>query len=112
MIFDWDDANIRHIARHHVSVAEAEFVLLHATIDIGYQVVDCKVSAMPKRIIPAFSSEAEEAQWWFDHRAETSADLLAAVQEGRSGMGSLGRAKKLREEADKQAHQAQATAAR
>jgi hypothetical protein len=55
------------------------------------------------RKIPAFASEAEEAQWWFDHREETARDLIAASQQGRNGEGSLGRhARKLRELAEAQ----------
>jgi hypothetical protein len=48
---------------------------------------------MEKRIIPVFATEAEEAQWWYDHREEIGADMLAAMREGRNGIGSLGRAK-------------------
>jgi hypothetical protein len=57
---------------------------------------------MKTRIIPKFASEAEEAQWWYDHREETAADLIAAVREGRNGIGTLGRAK-LRAEAQAKA---------
>jgi hypothetical protein len=39
--------------------------------------------------IPAFSSEAEEAQWWFDHREELDDEFLAAGSEGRLSQGSL-----------------------
>jgi hypothetical protein len=53
---------------------------------------------MEKRRIPVFQSEAEEAQWWYDHRDEIAADLVAAMHEGRNGIGTLGRAK-LRAEA-------------
>ena len=35
--FEWDESNIGHIALHGVSPAEAEYVLLHATIDVEYQ---------------------------------------------------------------------------
>lgn len=54
---------------------------------------------MENRIIPKFASEAEEAEWWYDHREEIAADMLAAVREGRNGIGTLGRAK-LRAEAE------------
>jgi len=48
--------------------------------------------------VPAFATEAEEAQWWFDHREETGRALVEASQEGRNGEGSLGRrARKLAE---------------
>lgn len=32
--------------------------------------------------LPDFASEAEEAQWWFDHREEHDARLLAAIEDG------------------------------
>lgn len=38
---------------------------------------------MEKRIIPKFSSEAEEAQWWFDNQAELDKDFAQAFAEGR-----------------------------
>jgi hypothetical protein len=48
--------------------------------------------------VPAFATEADEAQWWFDHREETGRALVEAVQQGRNGEGSLGRhARKLAE---------------
>ena len=58
-----------------------------------------KVNSMAEKIIvPAFANEAEEADWWFDHRKETAANLIKASREGRLGPGSLGRrAQKLRE---------------
>jgi predicted DNA binding CopG/RHH family protein len=34
--------------------------------------------------IPRFQSEAEEAQWWFDHREETAKWVEQAVSEGRT----------------------------
>lgn len=35
--FDWDDANLLHIARHNISAREAEDVLLSNPIDMGIQ---------------------------------------------------------------------------
>ena len=35
--FDWDDENRTHIAVHHVTTLEAEYVLEHETADLGYQ---------------------------------------------------------------------------
>jgi uncharacterized DUF497 family protein len=37
-VFDWDDANIAHIARHNITPAEAEAVLLADPYDLDYQV--------------------------------------------------------------------------
>jgi predicted DNA binding CopG/RHH family protein len=34
--------------------------------------------------MPRFASEAEEAQWWFDHREETAGLMEQAVSEGRT----------------------------
>ncbi len=66
---------------------------------------------MEKRMIPQFANEAEEAQWWYDHREEIGADMLAAVREGRNGIGTLGRAK-LRAAAQAEAEAQAATASR
>ena len=53
---------------------------------------------MMNRKIPAFANESEEAQWWFDHRAETATDLVDASRKGQLGPGSVGRrARKLKE---------------
>jgi len=52
--------------------------------------------------MPRFANEAEEAQWWFDHREELGQDLVAAMQ--RNGLGdssAMRRARKLREMIDK-----------
>jgi uncharacterized DUF497 family protein len=38
--FDWDDANIGHIARHRVTPEEAEQVLLNGPVEIDYQVIE------------------------------------------------------------------------
>ncbi len=35
-----------------------------------------------KRIVPAFATEAEEAEWWFQNREIHSKQLLAAVKTG------------------------------
>ena len=35
--FDWDEENLKHIARHGVTPEEVEFVLGRPTLDIGYQ---------------------------------------------------------------------------
>jgi hypothetical protein len=46
---------------------------------------------MESRRIPKFENEAEEAQWWFDHREEISQDIVIASREGRLGEGSRAR---------------------
>ncbi len=66
---------------------------------------------MEKRILPKFANEAEEAQWWYDHRDEIGADLVAAMRQGRNGIGTLGRAK-LRAAAQAEAEAQAATTSR
>lgn len=39
-LFDWDSANIGHIAEHDVTPEEAEAVILGHPLDIGLEVVD------------------------------------------------------------------------
>jgi len=48
--------------------------------------------AMPK--MPKFETEAEEAQWWFDHRDDLSDEFIRRAAEGTLGEGTLGRALK------------------
>jgi hypothetical protein len=49
--------------------------------------------------LPKFADEAEEARWWFEHRAEIGRDVVAASRAGRLGEGSVARrARKLRED--------------
>jgi len=55
---------------------------------------------LPK--MPRFANEAEEAQWWFDHREELSLDFAAAVKNGTLGEGSLGRAARKQKEKEAQ----------
>ncbi len=38
----------------------------------------------PKRIIPAFATEAEEAEWWYQNRNIHGKRLLAAVKNGEA----------------------------
>jgi uncharacterized DUF497 family protein len=39
-LFDWDDANILHMAEHKVTPEEAEEVLLGDSLDVGFDVVN------------------------------------------------------------------------
>jgi predicted DNA binding CopG/RHH family protein len=36
-----------------------------------------------KRVIPAFKSEAEEADWWYNNRARLDKDLVDAAKKGQ-----------------------------
>lgn len=47
-----------------------------------------------KRVVPAFATEAEEAEWWFQNRDIHSKQLLAAVKAGAAQTLTAG---KLRE---------------
>ena len=38
----------------------------------------------PKRVIPAFATEAEEAEWWHKNRNTHGKQLLAAVKNGEA----------------------------
>ena len=38
----------------------------------------------PKHSVPAFMTEAEEAEWWYDNRAKHGKQLLAAVKSGHA----------------------------
>ncbi|HEY3456401.1 MAG TPA: BrnT family toxin [Bryobacteraceae bacterium] len=38
--FDWDDANVGHLARHHVTPEEAEQVILGHPLDLGMQIIE------------------------------------------------------------------------
>ena len=40
MIFDWDEANRKHIARHDVTTAEVEQVLRNEPVDLEEQCID------------------------------------------------------------------------
>ena len=38
--FDWDEANIRHVARHNVLPEEAGQVVLNDPVDLGMEIVE------------------------------------------------------------------------
>jgi uncharacterized DUF497 family protein len=38
--FEWDDANIEHIARHGITPEEAEQAMLNGPVEIDYQIMD------------------------------------------------------------------------
>jgi hypothetical protein len=47
--------------------------------------VDLDFEEQPKRVIPAFATEAEEAEWWFKNRNIHGKQLLA-VKSGQAGV--------------------------
>ncbi len=42
-----------------------------------------------KMTVPAFTSEAEEAQWWFDNQERFADDLFRAFDNGTAGRGTV-----------------------
>jgi len=38
----------------------------------------------PRRVIPAFATEAEESQWWYDNRVNHGKQMLDAVKGGEA----------------------------
>ena len=43
-----------------------------------------QLEKQPKRVIPAFATEAEEAEWWYRNRDLHGKQLLAAVKNGEA----------------------------
>jgi predicted DNA binding CopG/RHH family protein/uncharacterized DUF497 family protein len=129
--FDWDRANIDHLAEHKVMPGEFEQLLNNNPVDLDFQMVDGedryrsigltdrgrlltavwtirdgKIRAItafpagpaarklflekvpmkkqPKRVIPSFSTEAEEAAWWSRKRKTHDAQTVAAVSAGQT----------------------------
>ncbi|QHN05075.1 hypothetical protein FTO74_18245 [Granulicella sp. WH15] len=42
-----------------------------------------------KQELPAFKSEAEEAQWWYDNREARGEEFAQAIREGRTSRNTL-----------------------
>ena len=43
---------------------------------------------MNKRQIPTFATEADEADWWFEHADDLADDMAKAAEEGQLGRGT------------------------
>jgi len=43
-----------------------------------------KLEEQPKHVIPAFATEAEEAEWWYQNRNAHGKQLVAAVKSGEA----------------------------
>jgi hypothetical protein len=43
-----------------------------------------RMEVQPKRVIPAFAAEAEEAEWWYKNRNIHGKQLLVAVKSGEA----------------------------
>ena len=43
-----------------------------------------QMEKQPKRVIPVFATEAEEAEWWYKNRNKHGKQLLAAVKKGEA----------------------------
>jgi len=46
---------------------------------------------MEKRKLPQFKNQAEEAQWWYDHRDEVADDMIQSMREVRTAPGVVAR---------------------
>lgn len=47
---------------------------------------------MPEKLkVPSFATEAEEAQWWYDHRGELTKEFERAAAGGELHSGSVAR---------------------
>ena len=49
---------------------------------------------MTDRVLPKFSSEAEEAEWWFTQREAVAEEIVKGAKDGVLAGGSLARRKK------------------
>jgi predicted DNA binding CopG/RHH family protein len=110
MEFDWDTANVAHIARHGITPEECEEAYWNGPMVIEAQerkrerrrlcpggdqrgpTPDARETAgdlsrrgmMPTRTrIPNFKSEREEAEWWDAHPDVVTALFLKAKKEGK-----------------------------
>ena len=43
-----------------------------------------RMEEQPKRVVPAFATETEEAEWWYKNRNLHGKQLLAAVKNGEA----------------------------
>ena len=43
-----------------------------------------RMEGQPKRVIPAFETEAEEAEWWYKNRNTHGKQLLVTVKSGEA----------------------------
>ena len=43
-----------------------------------------QIKKQTKRTVPAFTTEAEEAEWWYQNREKHGRELLAAVRSGEA----------------------------
>ena len=53
--------------------------------------IDMVIHMSEPRILPAFASEEEEANWWYDNREKHSEEFVRAFEEGRVKRGTLAR---------------------
>jgi hypothetical protein len=42
-----------------------------------------------RRELPAFANEAEEAQWWYDHREKHAEEFVQAMKDGQVTRGAM-----------------------
>jgi hypothetical protein len=100
--FPWrDDRHLGGVVVDQSSVSEVEVVLDEIGLTLLFVpdehtlIVDERIKAVLK--LPKFETEAEEAQWWFDHRDDLSDEFLRRAAEGTLGEVSVARALKRRQ---------------
>ncbi len=89
-LFEWDDANIKHIAEHDVTPEEAEEIVLSDPLDVLFEVVDGEerwtyigetnegrilwlaitLRGDRMRVITAYEPEKNWKAFYLEHRAE------------------------------------------
>ncbi len=103
LLFDWDDENTSHLARHKIDTSEAEELFRNDPVIRGHEVVDGEdrwttvgvtlslrtlvlvfTVRSKKLVIPSFKREGDEAAWWDKHRAEVEADLRVAMRDSKT----------------------------
>ncbi len=88
-LFDWDDANILHLAEHDVAPEEAEEAMLNSPLDVGFDVIngeerwshlaETDESRIPRivvtirgeliRVLTAFDAPRYEKNLYFEQKA-------------------------------------------
>jgi predicted DNA binding CopG/RHH family protein len=71
--FDWDSENKKHLSAHKVKPFEFEEVLHGDPLK------------QSERKVPVFTTEADEANWWYKNREVHGKQLLSAVNSRKAG---------------------------
>lgn len=91
LVFDWDEANINHIARHSILPHEAEEVILNGSFNLGTQEVEGEVRfpelgttnsgrilvvvitprGVKQRVVTAYTADSRRQDYWFKQTGRT-----------------------------------------